>query len=157
MRRSGKKALIQLKFESQTIDLSGTSGDGSSRSNEFQFEISGEVQENVSGYNERFGESVPVGQTSWTASIKSFFNHATGEVNEWLSTMFDRQHNPEYYWVYHQGYSLVIMPDGNRSGYEKFTLSNAVIKNYAPDLPHDDIMTLSAQFSGGTWSRELIA
>lgn len=158
MRRSGKKALIQLEQNYVTpFDLSGVSSDGHSRSNEFQFEISAEVKEGVSGFNERFGESVPVGQTSWTASIKVFYNHVVTDVNRVLSEMFERQHDPANEWAYAQSYRLFIMPDGNRSGFEKWTLHNAVIKNYAPDMPHDDIMTVSVQFSGGTWQLDHIA
>lgn len=163
MRRSGKKALIQLFSQaSETpFDLSGVSSDGFSRSNEFKFEIVGEVKENVSGYNETYGESIPVGQSAWTADIKSFYNNGSEEVNAVLASMFSTQHNADTNsgneWYYSNYYSLVIMPDGNKAGHEKFTLSNAVIKNYAPDMPHDDIMTLSAQFSGGKWLREIIA
>lgn len=158
MRRSGKKALIQIQLDAETpFDISGVSTDGTSRSNEFSFEIAGEVQENVSGYNEAFGESVPVGQSAWTASVKSFYNHAVGEVNRFLRTMFSNQHDPANNWDYSQSYKLIVMPDGNRSGFEKWTLYNAVIKNYAPDTPHDDMMALNAQFSGGKWACETIA
>lgn len=158
MRRTGKKALIQIQFESDTpFDISGLSSDGASRSNEFQFEIAGEVKEGVSGYNEKFGESIAVGQSSWSASVKSFYNHAVGEVNAYLRTMFIRQNDPDNNWDYAQSYKLIIMPDGNRSGFEKWTLHNAVIKNYSPDLPHDDMMVVSAPFSGGKWICETIA
>jgi hypothetical protein len=153
MRRSGKKALIKIQFETETpFDISGASSDGYSRSNEFSFEISAEVQEGVSGYNEKYGETIPIGQTAWSASIKSFYNHANGEVNAFLRTMFTRQHDPDNNWDYDFSYKLIIMPDGDRLGFEMWTLSNAVIKNYAPDLPHGDIMTLAAEFSGGKWS-----
>lgn len=158
MRRSGKRALIQLVLDAETpFDLSGLSSDNISRSNEFSFEITGEVQEGVSGYNEPYGESVAVGQSSWTASIKAFWNHLPTEVNAVLAEMFDAQHKPDRTQDYWDAYRLIIMPDGNRSGFEKWTLSNAVIKNFAPDMPHDDMMALNAQFSGGKWSRERIA
>ena len=158
MRRSGKKALIQLQFDIEDpFDISGLSTDGHSRSNEFSFEIAANVAENVSGYNEKYGESIPIGQTNWTASIKSFYNHAADEVNVYLHTMFTRQHDPDNNWDYARSYRLIIMPDGDRSGFERWTLYNAVIKNYAPDIPHDDIMTLAGQFSGGQWLRETIA
>jgi hypothetical protein len=158
MRRSGKRALIQLEqnWES-TFDLSGLSTDGISRSNEFKFEITGEVVENVSGFNEKFGETVPVGQSAWTANIKVFYNHVQTEAPAVLATMFSNQHDPATNLSYDGAYRLVIMPDGNVSGYEKYTLYNAVIKNYAPDTPHDAVMTLDATFSGGKWVRELIA
>jgi len=162
MRRSGKKALIQLaQSYGTTFDLSGLSNDNYSRSNEFKFEISAEVKEGVSGYGETYGESIPIGQSAWTADIKSFYNHAAGEVNTVLINMFTNQHTADTNWGaewgYTSAYSLIIMPDGNVSGKEKWTMYNAVLKNYAPDMPHDDIMTLSAQFSGGKWTRELIA
>lgn len=163
MRRTGKKALIQLvqDYVATPFDLSGLSSDNFSRSNEFSFEITAEVQENVSGYNETYGESIPVGQSAWTASIKSYYNHAAGEVNAVLRAMVLAQHNADTNsandWNYSPAYALVIYPDGNKSGFEKWTLDNAVIKNYAPDMPHDDIMTLSAQFSGGKWTCEIVA
>lgn len=158
MRRSGKKALIQIQLNSETpFDISGVGSDGFSRSNEFAFEISAEVQEGVSGYNEAFGESVPVGQSSWSASVKSFYNHVVGEVNRYLRTMFSNQHDPANNWDYATAYKLIVMPDGNRSGFEKWTLYNAAIKTYSPDTPHDDMMTLSAEFSGGKWACETIA
>ncbi len=157
MRRSGKKALIQIQFEEDTpFDISGVSSDGASRSNEFSFEITAEVKEGVSGYNEKFGESIPVGQSAWSAKVKAFYNHAIDEVNRFLSVMFTNQHDPDNNWDYAQSYKLIIMPDGDRSGYEKWTLYHAAIKNYAPDLPHDDIMTLAAQFNGGKWTCETI-
>lgn len=158
MRRSGKRALIQLAMDNEApFDLSGLSSDNTSRSNEFSFEITGEVKEGVSGYNEAYGESVAVGQSSWSASIKSFWNHLPTEVNTVLAAMFNVQHKPESTQDFWDAYRLIIMPDGNRSGFEKWTLEHAVIKNYAPDFPHDDIMTLGAQFSGGKWTREVIA
>ncbi len=158
MRRSGKKALIQIQFEAETpFDISGASSDGFSRSNEFSFEINAEVAEGVSGYNEKYGETIPIGQSAWSASIKSFYNHAIGEVNEFLRTMFARQHDPDNNWDYDLSYKLIIMPDGNRAGYEKWTLHNAVLKNFAPDMPYDDIMTVGAELSGGKWAFETIA
>ena len=158
MRRTGKKALIQLQFESETpFDISGASSDGYSRSNEFSFEINAEVVEGVSGYNEKYGETIPVGQTAWAANVKSFYNHSAGEVNAYLRLMTTRQHDPDNNWDYDFSYKLIVMPDGNRAGYEKWTLSNAVIKNYAPDTPHDDIMTLAAEFTGGKWAFETIS
>jgi hypothetical protein len=157
MRRSGKRALIQLEQNwTTTFDLSGLSSDGVSRSNEFQFEIAAEVKEGVSGYNEKFGESVPIGQSGWTASIKSFFDHRPAEINKVLRQMFEYQHNADVRESYDHAWRLIVMPDGNVSGYEKWTLHNAVIKTYAPDFPHDDIMTLAAQFSGGKWQCDII-
>jgi hypothetical protein len=159
MRRSGKKALIQLQFDSDTpFDISGLSSDGYSRSNEVSFEITGEVKEGVSGYNEKYGETIPIGQSAWSASVKSFYNHVAGEVVDALEQMFTRQHDPDNNWDYSQSYKLIIMPDGNRSGFEKWTLSNAVIKKEpTPMIPYDDIMTIAVDFSGGKWQRERIA
>lgn len=158
MRRSGKKALIQIQFDTdEPFDISGLSTDGYSRSNEFSFEITADVKENVSGYNEKYGESIPVGQSAWSASVKSFYNHAAGEVVDYLKTMFNRQHDPDNDWDYGQSYRLIIMPDGERSGFERWILSNAVIKKApAPLMPFDDIMTIGVDFSGGKWSNETI-
>jgi hypothetical protein len=152
MRRSGKRALIQMQFaDEEPFDISGLTTDGFSRSNEFSFEINAEVQEGVSGYNEKHGETIPIGQGAWSASIKSFYNPANAEVNARLLTMFMQQNDPDYEWAYGQAYTLIVMPDGEDIEREKWTLFNVVLKNYAPDLPHDDIMTLAAEFSGGAW------
>jgi hypothetical protein len=157
MRRSGKRALIQMQFADEApFDISGLTADGFSRSNEFSFEINAEVQEGVSGYNEKHGETIPIGQGAWSASITSFYNPANAEANAYLWQMFTRQNDPDYDWEYGQAYRLIVMPDGEDIDHEIWTLRNAILKNYVPGLNQDEVMTLAAEFSGGMWACELI-
>lgn len=156
MRRSGKRGLIQLQRGTDALfDVSGLSADGFGRANEFSFSIEG-VTEEAAGYNDAWSETVPIGESKWTASITVFYNAASNEVNDYLWTMWTEQHNPDAC-TDAQEYTLWIKPEGDCTGKESWEGSRAVIKKLDIQTPAKNIMTIKAEFGGFEMERDTIS
>ena len=155
MRRSGKRALIQLQRGTDTpFDVSGLSTDGHSRANEFSFQIEANTAEAL-GYNESWTETVPTGQSKWIAALTVFYNCTPGEVNEYLWTMWGEQHDTAAC-ADPQEYTLFIMPEGDCEGRERWTGARVVLKSLDFPLPHSNVMVIKLAFAGWTMTREII-
>lgn len=147
LRRSGKKALIQLTVSGGTaFDISGVDTDGRSRANAFEFTIAGTIAE-ANGYNQPYTEPVPVGQSAVSGSMTIFYNAAASEVNEYLWEMYEAQHDPESCTDV-AAYTLTILPEGKCTGKEQWTITGCVIEELAIKMPHDDIMTIEFSWRG---------
>lgn len=156
LRVSGKNALIQLKRGSGTaFDVSGVASDGRARANDFQFDISGNVAEAI-GYNEDWTESVPTGQSKVGGSMTAFYNAASGEVEEYLWTMWEEQHAPASC-TNVQEYTLLVMPEGNCSGKTLWTISNVVVKTLSFPVKHNEILVIQFTWDGWQVDRSTIS
>lgn len=155
MRKSGKKALIQLIRGAGTpFDISGVDSDGRARANAFSFAIEGNVVEGM-GYNEDYVESIPTGQSTVSADITTFYNAVSNEVNDFLWTMYEETHQVADC-ADRQEYTLVIMPEGDCSGKERWEFSWAVIGSFNVEIPFDELMTVQAPFTGWAATRSII-
>jgi hypothetical protein len=155
LRVSGKNALVQLQRGSGTeFDISGTDTDGRSRSNQFEFSITPEMAR-AFGFNEDWKESVPLGQREVSGSMTAFYNSASDEVEDYLWTMHEEQHEPSSC-SDPQEYTMYIMPEGDCTGKTKYTVSNVILGELNMSPGPTDIMVIEFNWEGWEVSKATI-
>lgn len=152
LRVSGKRALIRIRPPTGSdFDASGVSAEGEARANAFSFTIEGTVVDG-DGYNQAYTRPIPVGQSRVSGSMTLFYNNTIAEANEVLNDLYLAQHAPDDC-DDPAAYTLEIMPEGNCTGKELWSITGFVVENLDSQFPVDGLMTITFNWRGWTAQR----
>ena len=159
LRKSGKNALIQLVevlvgVEQTPFDISGVGTDGRSRANAFSFTIEGTVVD-ADGYDQAYTEPVPVGQSRVSGSLTVYYNNTTDETNDLLWEIYEGQHDPVSC-TDPADYTIKIMPEGDCTDKELWSITGFVIENLDIQMPHDNLMVIALNWRAWVPTRSII-